>query len=65
MPERNPVALENDLVDIEIHELLHRVGNRPSYRAIFTVSLSEVHVLAVHRASQGTMGEPAEFIQSE
>ena len=55
MPVRYPVAPENNLVDVEIHEMLLGVGKRPSYRAIFTIALSEVHVLAVSRATQGTL----------
>ena len=52
LPERFPVAPENDLVDVQIHEMPLGVGKRPSYRAIFTIALSEVHVLAVRRATQ-------------
>lgn len=54
MPERFPITPENDLVDVEIREMPLGVGKRPSYRAIFTITPSEVHVLTVRRATQGT-----------
>lgn len=31
------------------------VGNRPTYRAIFTIKQPEVHVLAVRRARQDAL----------
>ena len=55
MPERFPLAPENDLVDVDLHEMPLGVGNRPSYRAIFTVKVSEVHVLTVRRGAQGKL----------
>lgn len=35
------------------------VSARASYRAIFTITLSEVHVLAVRRATQDRLTSPA------
>ena len=52
MPERYPVAPETNLVDVEIHEMPLGIGKRLSYRALFTITPSEVHVLAVRRATQ-------------
>ncbi len=55
MPERFPIALENGFVQIEIREMPLGVGNRPSYRAIFTIKQPDVHVLAVRRARQDAL----------
>ena len=52
MPERFPLAPENGSVEVEIRELPIGVGKRPSYRAVFTIKPSEVHVLTVRRSSQ-------------
>ncbi len=52
MPERFPVASENDVGSVEIREMPLGIGSRPSYRAIFTIKQREVHVLTVRRASQ-------------
>lgn len=55
MPERFPLAPENGLVEVEIREMPLGVGSRPSYRAVFTIKLLEVHVLTVRRASQDSV----------
>ena len=55
MPERFPLAPENGLVEVEIREMPLGVGTRPSYRAVFTIKLLEVHVLTVRRASQDSV----------
>ena len=57
MPERCPVARENDAFDFEIRQLLVGLGNHPRYRAIFTVRNEVVHVLALLDGAQDQLAE--------
>ncbi len=58
LPDRFSVSPENDLVEVQILEMPLGMGKRPSYRAIFTITQSEVRVLAVRRATQDRMTPP-------
>jgi len=49
MPNRNPLALENDRFPFEVREL--RYGRRPHvYRLLFTVEADSVQVLHIRHA---------------
>ncbi len=52
-PERFGLAAENELFPYEIRQVLVGLGNRRSYRALYTIDENVVHVLTVLRASQG------------
>ena len=52
MPERHPLAVENPRFSIDIREKLVGLGSRPGYRAIYTITESEVRVFRVLRAAQ-------------
>ncbi len=53
MPERHALAPENPKFPFfDIREKPVGLGNRPSYRAVYTIFESEVRVLAIRRASQ-------------
>ncbi len=60
MPLRHALAPENDQFSYEIREKPIGLGNRPSYRAIFTIVENEVHVLSVRRVSQDEI-RPSDF----
>lgn len=47
MPRRCPVAPENDVFEEEIRQLIHG-----SYRILFTIDGSEVHVLHVRHGAR-------------
>lgn len=47
MPQRCPIAPENDAFDEEIRQLLHE-----SYRILFTILESEVHILHVRHGAR-------------
>ncbi len=52
MPERCSLAAENINHRQVLHQLLVGLGNQRSYRAIFTIVGTEVHVLTVQRGTQ-------------
>lgn len=52
LPERCSLAAENDNHPQTLRQLLVGLGNHRSYRAIFTILDSEVHVLTVQRGAQ-------------
>jgi len=52
MPERLGFAAENENSTIELRQMMVGLGQRPTYRAIYTVTDAFVHILAVRRASQ-------------
>lgn len=53
-PERCGLAPENDTVELEIRQLLY--GRRSGvYRALFTITGNEVHVLHICHAARQTM----------
>ncbi|MBN2023869.1 MAG: type II toxin-antitoxin system RelE/ParE family toxin [Pirellulales bacterium] len=53
-PERCGLAPENDAVEPEIRQLLY--GRRSGvYRALFTITRNEVHVLHIRHAARQTM----------
>ena len=52
LPTRHGLSRENDDFTYEIRDLLFGFGARPSYRAVFTIVESTVHVLTVQRSSQ-------------
>lgn len=51
-PERFALARENDLFPYELRQILVELGDRRSYRAVFSVGGGAVHVLTVRRAKQ-------------
>lgn len=55
MPKRHPLAPENSKFRYDIDEKPVGLGSRPSYRAIYTIVESEVHVLTVRRAEQDSL----------
>lgn len=55
MPTRHGMAPENSQLSIEIRQMLVGLGKRRTYRAVFTMNDSFVHVLTVRRASQDTI----------
>ena len=52
MPERFGFAYENGNFEFELRQMPVGLGNRPSYRAIYTVRNGEVVVFAVRRATE-------------
>ena len=52
MPERHPLAVETPRFPIELRKQLVGPGYRPGYRAIYTITDAEVHVLRVLRSAQ-------------
>ncbi len=60
-PLRHPLSAENELFANEIREKLIGLGNRPGYRAVFTVQANRVYVLTIRRGAEGTLGEEEEF----
>ena len=52
MPERFGFAYENDFFEIDLRQMPVGLGNRPSYRAIFTIENAQVIVLAVRRGAE-------------
>jgi hypothetical protein len=52
MPERHSLARENDEFPFELRQQLLGIGRRKSYRALFTIRESTVHVLEVLAAEQ-------------
>jgi len=58
MPERFGFAVENDKFDIELRQMPVGLGNRPSYRAIYTIIDEElVIILSVRRGAQDDLAE--------
>lgn len=51
-PEKWGLALESGLFAYEIRERLVGLGNRRTYRALFSIKRDVVHVLTVQRCSQ-------------
>lgn len=51
-PDRFGFAEENGLFAYPLHQMLVGLGNRRSYRAVYTMKGDEVHVLTIRRASQ-------------
>ena len=56
-PERFGFALENGLFSYPLHQMPIGLGNRRSYRAVFTIQGNEVHVLTIRRAAQDAIVE--------
>ncbi len=52
MPERHGLARENDEFPFELRQQLLGTGNRPTYRAVFAITESTVHVLDFLAAEQ-------------
>jgi plasmid stabilization system protein ParE len=52
MPERFGFAYENNSFEFELRQMPVGLGNRPSFRAIYTVRNCEVVVLAVRRGAE-------------
>lgn len=63
MPERCPLARENQYLSQEIRQLLYGQG-RNSHRVLFTIlegkNISTVRILHIRHASQQTIGEEPE-----
>jgi len=59
-PERFGYAPENGLFSYPLHQMLVGMGKRRSYRAVYTIKTTEVHVLTIRRAAQDTI-EPADL----
>ncbi len=55
MPERCPLAVENDRFDIDIRQFLVGQGARKRYRTIFTVTNDTVHILALLDGAQAEL----------
>ena len=49
-PQRCSVARENDLFPFELRQLLY--GRNRSYRALFTIRDSTVHILSIRHSAQ-------------
>ena len=52
MPEQHGFAHENDEFSFELRQQLLGIGKRPTYRALFTIKDSTVHVLDFLAAEQ-------------
>jgi len=52
MPERHGFARENDEFSFELRQQLLGTGKQPTYRALFTIKGSTVHVLEFLAAEQ-------------
>lgn len=52
MPQRCPLARENDRFSDELRELHYSLGKGVTHRAIFRIDGNKVRVLAVRHASQ-------------
>jgi plasmid stabilization system protein ParE len=63
MPQRCPLARENEYFSQEIRQLLYGRG-RNSYRVLFTIlerqDMSTIRILHIRHASQRTIGEDPE-----
>ncbi|MEQ1828305.1 MAG: type II toxin-antitoxin system RelE/ParE family toxin [Pirellula sp.] len=55
-PYRFGFAVENGTFPIELRQILVGLGNRRSYRGIFTIRNDSVYVLAILRAEQQGIG---------
>lgn len=53
--ERHALAVENPQFNYDLREKLVGLGNQRGYRALFTIREQTVYVLAIHRATQGTV----------
>ena len=53
-PEGFGYAPENGLFSYPLHQMLVGMGKRRSYRAVYTIKPTEVHVLTIRRAAQDT-----------
>jgi plasmid stabilization system protein ParE len=54
-PERFGVSPENDIFSFEIRHMLVGLGNRKSYRAVYTVKEDAVFVLTVRRGEEDSL----------
>lgn len=54
-PERFGVSPENGIFKYEIRQMLVGLGNRKSYRAVYTLKESTVFVLTVRRGEEDTI----------
>jgi len=52
MPERHGIARENDEFSFELRQQLLGIGKQPTYRVLFTINGSAVHVLEFLAAEQ-------------
>ena len=52
MPERCSFAMERDLLDQGIRQLLFGLGRRPTHRVVFMIDNNDVVVLRVRHTSQ-------------
>jgi hypothetical protein len=56
MPLRHGLASENDRFPYELRQQLVGLGDRPVYRAVYTIHDDTVYVLTVRRGSQERIG---------
>jgi plasmid stabilization system protein ParE len=55
MPERFSLAPENEQFGYEIRQMLVGPGNKPSFRAIYTIVDQSVFVLTVRRGAEAAL----------
>jgi plasmid stabilization system protein ParE len=51
-PERCPLALENELLPIQVRQLNYGLGAKPTHRALYTVRADTVVILRVRHLAQ-------------